>query len=170
MGHPLIRNAARDLLERTWEALPQSERTRFAFDVLTAPVIGVDGFVIEPFRVTDPGGLIDDGDLVLPERNDQTGGEVARDRSLPHSLSFLRQRGALAGNAPLGQRRYGRSPCASRSRVGCTCSLGSRTKGHSRAPRGGHAPSLGFPLYARNRRRLSQATGSGTSGSQTRNF
>ena len=89
VGHPLIRNAARDLLERTWEALPQSERTRFAFDVLTAPVIGVDGFVIEPFLVTDPGGLIDDGDLVLPERNDQTEAKWRETvRFLIHCLSF----------------------------------------------------------------------------------
>lgn len=89
VGHPLIRDAARDLLERTWEALPQSQRTRFAFDVLNAPVIGVDGFVIEPFRVTDPGELIDEGDSVLPERNDQTEAKWRETiRFLVHCLSF----------------------------------------------------------------------------------
>ena len=86
---PSIRDAARDLLERTWEALPQSQRTGFAFDVLNAPVIGVDGFVIEPFRVTDPGGLIDEGHSVLPERNDQTEAKWRETvRFLVHCLSF----------------------------------------------------------------------------------
>ena len=72
VGHPLIRDAARSLLERTWEALPPEQRTQFGFDVLNAPVIGVDGFVVEPFRVTDPGGLLDRGDSTLPERNNRT--------------------------------------------------------------------------------------------------
>ena len=72
VGHPLIQDAARSLLERTWEALPREERVRFGFDVLNAPVIGVDGFDIEPFRVTDPGALLDEGNSALPERNDRT--------------------------------------------------------------------------------------------------
>ena len=89
VGHPLIRDAARDLLERTWEAMPQSQRTRFAFDVLNAPVIGVDGFIVEPFRVSDPGALIDEEDSVLPERNDQTEAKWRETvRFLVHCLSF----------------------------------------------------------------------------------
>ena len=89
VGHPFIRDATRDLLERTWEALPQSRRTLFAFDVLNAPVIGVDGFVVESFGVTDPGSLIEDGDSVLPERSNQTE-EKWREtvRFLVHCLSF----------------------------------------------------------------------------------
>ena len=89
VGHPLIRDAARGLLERTWEALPQSHRPRFAFDVLNAPVIGVDGFIVEPFRVSDPGRLIDEGDSSLPERNDQTEAKWRETvRFLVHCLSF----------------------------------------------------------------------------------
>ena len=72
VGHPLIQGAARSLLERTWEALPRKERIRFGFDILNAPVIGVDGFDIEPFRVMDPGALLEQGDSALPERNDRT--------------------------------------------------------------------------------------------------
>ena len=89
VGHPFIRDAARDLLERTWEALPHAQRTQFTFDLLNAPVVGVDGFVIDPFRVTDPGSLIDESDSLLPERSDQTE-ERWREtvRFLVHCLSF----------------------------------------------------------------------------------
>ena len=71
-GHPFMRAAVRDLLERAWEALPRSHRTRFAFDILNAPICGVDGFFVEPFQVIDPGELIDEGDSLLPERYEQT--------------------------------------------------------------------------------------------------
>ena len=73
VGHPFIQDAARGLLERTWEALPPERRPQFGFDVLNAPVIGVDGFHVEPSsRVTDPGRLLDQADATLPARNSQT--------------------------------------------------------------------------------------------------
>ena len=88
-GTLLIHDAIRNLLQRTWEALPPRRRTEFVFDVLNAPIIGVDGFAAEPYRFVDPGQLIEQHDPPLPQRNDGTEARWQETvRFLLHSLTF----------------------------------------------------------------------------------
>ena len=88
-SHLLLQDAVRNLLHRTWEALPAVQRTRFVFDVLNAPIVGVDGFTAEPFRLVDPGDLIEHHDSPLPDRNDATQTQWQQTvRFLLHSLTF----------------------------------------------------------------------------------
>lgn len=65
-------DAIGNLLQRTWEALPPRRRTDLVFDVLNAPIVGVDGFDAEPLRFMDPGQLIDRYGPALPERTERT--------------------------------------------------------------------------------------------------
>jgi hypothetical protein len=63
------------LLSRAWEALPNSYRTGFVLDILSAPIAGVDGF--EVFQLyPDPGKLlIEDDEIVAPARLPETEGQ-----------------------------------------------------------------------------------------------
>ena len=48
----------RHLLERSFEALPKSHRTKHAFDLLGAPIVGMDGFAASVSYYLDPGDLL----------------------------------------------------------------------------------------------------------------
>ena len=48
----------RHLLERSFEALPESRRTELALDLLGAPIVGLDNFVTDESRYPDPGYLL----------------------------------------------------------------------------------------------------------------
>lgn len=60
------------LLTRSWEALPEQNRTNLVIELLNAPIAGLDGF--EPFRhfFPDPGELIDERETRPPERTPET--------------------------------------------------------------------------------------------------
>ena len=48
----------RHLLERSFEALPESRRTELALDLLGAPIVGLDNFVTDDPHYPDPGYLL----------------------------------------------------------------------------------------------------------------
>ncbi|MDE0529077.1 MAG: SIR2 family protein [Truepera sp.] len=61
----------RNILERTWEALPEERQVTRILDLLSAPIVGLDGFRDpEPFsRYPDPGDLLQDKNtLPRPDR------------------------------------------------------------------------------------------------------
>ena len=60
--HLLLARPIGNLLERSWTALPGDIRYRRVFDLLTAPIPGLDGFV-SVTECSDPGSLVERGDL-----------------------------------------------------------------------------------------------------------
>ena len=62
MEHRWLAVPIGNVLKRSWEALPRDLRVVHVFDLLTAPIAGLDGFgaVTES---ADPGSLVVDGDL-----------------------------------------------------------------------------------------------------------
>ena len=69
--HPWIAPPLNALLERTWEALPQDQRTRRVLDVLQAQIVGLDDFTIQIEELyPDPGDLVsNDAEVRLPDRS-----------------------------------------------------------------------------------------------------
>ena len=60
--HSWMAGPIRNLLARSWEALPNEHRATLAFDLLGAPIVGLD-IDIQPdlqYRYPDPGELLDD--------------------------------------------------------------------------------------------------------------
>ena len=53
LAHPL-----RSMLERSWEALPEDRRVSRTLDLLTAPIVGMEGFEYPLFNHPDPGDLL----------------------------------------------------------------------------------------------------------------
>ena len=49
----------RHLLERSFDALPESRRTELALDLLGAPIVGLDNFVTDVSHYPDPGYLLE---------------------------------------------------------------------------------------------------------------
>ena len=68
----LISPALRNLLKRTWESLPQSQRAMRSLDLLGSPIVGLDGFIAQyPSRSPDPAELVHrDLAVPLPNRSD----------------------------------------------------------------------------------------------------
>ena len=65
--HSWMADPIRNLLTRSWEALPKEYRATFIFDLLGAPIVGLN-MDIQPdlqYRYPDPGELLDD-DLLPP--------------------------------------------------------------------------------------------------------
>ena len=60
--HPLLTEPVGNLLKRSWEVLPIEHRRSRVFDLLTAPIMGMDGFAADR-RCPDPGVIIDREDL-----------------------------------------------------------------------------------------------------------
>ena len=94
LGRPLY-----NLLRRSWEALPQSRRTERSFDLLSAPIAGMDSFAPDVFHEhPDPGYLLQD-DFPLPRRTDNNAGQwQAILNLLAHGLQFggqARRRAAI---------------------------------------------------------------------------
>ncbi len=50
----------RNLMQRSWEALPEERRTARLLDVLNAPLVGLDNFAAADCRYPDPGDLVED--------------------------------------------------------------------------------------------------------------
>ena len=53
-----LENPVRNMLERSWEALPIDRRTARALDLLSAPIVGLDSFNVDSSNYPDPGGLL----------------------------------------------------------------------------------------------------------------
>ena len=62
--HHFLAGPIGNLLRRSWEALPQDLRGVHAFDLLTAPIAGLDGFNAVT-ECDDPGSLVGHGDLLM---------------------------------------------------------------------------------------------------------
>ncbi len=58
----LLAGPLSNLLKRSWEALPRELRGAHVFDLLTAPILGLDGFSAVS-ECDDPGSLVTHGDL-----------------------------------------------------------------------------------------------------------
>ena len=58
----------RNLLTRSWQALPEDRRTARILDLLSAPIVGMDNFTAPDSHYPDPGVLLHD-DLLPPIRN-----------------------------------------------------------------------------------------------------
>ena len=59
----------RNLLNRSWETLPEDRRTARALDLLNAPIVGLDNFKADSNNYPDPGDLLQDA-LPPPTRTD----------------------------------------------------------------------------------------------------
>ena len=78
-----------NMLERAWGALSKDRRASRVFDMLTAPIVGLDNFVADS-NCPDPGGFVDAGDL-SPERTTEN------EEQYRHVVSVL-IRGLVAGD------------------------------------------------------------------------
>ena len=67
-----ISSPLRNLLNRTWEALPHDQQTSRALNLLGTPIVGLDGFTSQiEEHYPDPGELVSgDPKLRLPDRSD----------------------------------------------------------------------------------------------------
>ena len=59
----------RNLLERSWETLPENRRAAHALNLLRAPIVGLDNFEAESSNYPDPGSLLQNA-LPPPDRTD----------------------------------------------------------------------------------------------------
>ena len=67
--HRWLSEPVRNLLQRSWETLPEERRTARTLDLLEAPLVGLDNFADAEPRYPDPGALLrDDDDLPAPPR------------------------------------------------------------------------------------------------------
>ena len=57
----LMGRSLHSLLKRSWEALPEDRRNARVLDLLSAPIVGVDGFKASSTHYPDPGDLLEDG-------------------------------------------------------------------------------------------------------------
>ena len=80
----------RHLLERSFEALPETRRTELALDLLGAPIVGLDNFVADESRYPDPGYLLQQ-EFPLPIRTSDN------ENRWQETISFL-IRGLRAGD------------------------------------------------------------------------
>ena len=72
MSHAWIGPPLHNLLRRTWQSLPQNQRTNRALDLLGAPIVGLDGFTVQVAEhYPDPGEVVSgDSEMRLPDRSD----------------------------------------------------------------------------------------------------
>ena len=85
--HPWLGPPVRNLLIRSWEALPKDARTSRALDLLVAPIVGLDGFAGDA-KFPDPGEVLRTEDLPAERtsENDERWQEVVNyiSRGLSH--------------------------------------------------------------------------------------
>ena len=69
-GHPWLTRPLRNLLKRCWEALPERFRIDRVLLLLSAPIVGLDGFDTSPggHQHVDTGEILLDQELSLPAR------------------------------------------------------------------------------------------------------
>lgn len=58
--HPWLDEPVRHMLTRAWEALPKSHRANLILDILSAPIVGLDGFETVLHFYPEPGELLID--------------------------------------------------------------------------------------------------------------
>lgn len=63
----LLEKPVQHILERSWETLPKDRQTSCVLDLLSAPIVGMDGFTTSSERYPEPGELIRN-ELSLPSR------------------------------------------------------------------------------------------------------
>lgn len=63
----LLAEPLHHILKRSWETLPKDRQTSRVLDLLSAPIVGMDGLTASPERYPEPGWLIRD-ELSLPTR------------------------------------------------------------------------------------------------------
>ena len=78
-----------NLLRRTWDALPQNGRTSRVFELLLAPMVGLDGFAADESWL-DPGRFISENDL--------PSGHPSNEKRYREAVKFL-MRGLHGGDA-----------------------------------------------------------------------
>ena len=80
MSHAWIGPPLQNLFKRSWKSLFQNQRTDRSFDLLGAPIVGLDGFTVQVAeRYPDPGELISgDARIRLPDRLPDRGGNEAQ--------------------------------------------------------------------------------------------
>ena len=64
-----LESPVRNMLERSWEALPRERRTARVLDLLSEPIVGLDNFKAASNNYPDPGDLLQDA-LPPPTRTD----------------------------------------------------------------------------------------------------
>ena len=92
--HSWMADPIRNLLTRSWEALPKEHRTTFVFDLLGAPIVGLN-IDIQPdlqYRYPDSGELLDD-DFLPPAL-------AAANESRRQEILSLLVRGLRVGGEP----------------------------------------------------------------------
>ena len=117
--HLWLSDPVRNLLQRSWEALPEERRTARVLDVLGAPIVGLDNFADAESRYPDPGNLVEDV-LPSPVRTDdneshwqtvvgllarglQAGGEARERAALRVASEALRKRLTEAESSQIAQ-------------------------------------------------------------------
>lgn len=70
-SNDLFRQPIRHLLSWSWEALPDHTKMDLTLEILSAPIVGVDGFAPNPYGFIEPGTLIDHDIQSIPARNEQ---------------------------------------------------------------------------------------------------
>ena len=63
-----LENPVRNLLQRSWEALPEDRRTARVLDLLSLPIVGIEDSGDPPSRYPDPGEFLQDDHLLPPIR------------------------------------------------------------------------------------------------------
>ena len=73
-GHLWLAPPLQRLLERSWESLLPDQQTRRILDLLSAPIVGLDGFMVaSEIRSPDPGYLLKEKeDFPIPDRTVDT--------------------------------------------------------------------------------------------------
>ena len=77
MSHVWIGPPLKNLFERTWKSLSQKNRTHKALALMGAPIVGLDGFMVQEAKYyPDPGELVSgDSGIRLPDRSDDNEAE-----------------------------------------------------------------------------------------------
>ena len=92
LSHPWLSEPVWNLMRRSWDAIPPHLESQRILGVLSAPIVGLDGFEVQiESRHPDPGNLLDSlSGKLLPERN-------AQNEESWQLLSSLLTRGLIAG-------------------------------------------------------------------------
>ena len=72
--HPWFAGPVDNLLRRSWEVLPENRRCDRVLDLLSAPIVGIEGFTSSMARYPEPGHLVIQDDLPPPDRTDDNEG------------------------------------------------------------------------------------------------
>ena len=68
--HPWLSHPVHSLLRRSWRVLPENRRIGRVLDLLSAPIVGLDGFTSSMAHYPEPGDLVMQDDFPPPDRTD----------------------------------------------------------------------------------------------------